>query len=118
MQCVLVIDDSQSCRAAVRLAFEHGDMRVIEAVDGEQGLVAAGPNAPEVIVVGMSLAVIGGVDLVRGLREAAPQARLIVVSCDGVCAEAIEAGADAIVTRPVNVFSLQHAAAMPERHAA
>ena len=110
MRRVLVIDDSQSCRASVRLAFERQGTEVIEAVDGEQGLVATGPNSPELIVVGLGVAVVHGAALVRGLREAAPSARIVVVSCDGVSAEALEAGADAVVTRPVNAASLQCAA--------
>lgn len=111
MRCVLVIDDSQSCRAAARLAFERGGTRVIEAVDGEQGLLAAGPNEPELIVVGMSLAVVHGVELVRGLRVAAPGARIVVVSCDPACREALDAGADAVVTRPVSASALRTIAA-------
>jgi DNA-binding response OmpR family regulator len=110
MQRVLVIDDSQSCRAAVRLAFEHDGTKVLEAVDGEQGLLAAGPHRPDLIVVGLSLAVICGLELVRGLRVAAPNARIVVVSCDGVSEAALHAGADAVVTRPVNVACLQRAA--------
>ncbi|MCA9293143.1 MAG: response regulator [Phycisphaerales bacterium] len=107
MRCVLVIDDSQSCRAAVRLAFESDTTQVIEAVDGEQGLLAAGPHAPDVIVMGMSLAVVHGADLVRGLRIAAPSAQIIVVSSEAVCPHAMEAGADAVVTRPVCATTLR-----------
>ena len=95
---VLVIEDDDAVRAAVRRALLIGGYEVLQAETGEDGLLRAQTDVPDAIVLDLGLPDMDGVDVIGGLRgwTAVP---IIVLSgradsTDKV--EALDAGADMI----------------------
>ncbi|HET9731827.1 MAG TPA: response regulator transcription factor [Acidimicrobiales bacterium] len=101
---VLVIDDEADLRILLWLAVESdGRCQVVgDASDGEEGVRLAGELNPDVIVVDQMMPVMSGMAAVPLLREAAPSAKVIMLSALGtpqLRARAIQAGADAYLEK-------------------
>lgn len=100
----LVIDDHPITHlGASRLLRDLGYDPVGQAMSGEEALdqMACGP-VPDLIVLDISLPGAGGLDLVAPLREAAPDARVLVFSMNdqtGFAARALQAGAQGFLSK-------------------
>src|SRR5690242_20399916 len=66
---VLVIEDDDSVRAAVRRALLLGGYEVIQAPTGREGLLSAQSDVPDAIVLDLGLPDIDGVQVCRTLRD-------------------------------------------------
>ncbi len=79
---VLIVDDHQMVRSALRAAIEQADdiMVVGEAASGEEALDAASGNAPHVVLMDLSMPGIGGLEATRKLVRKLPGTKVIVVS--------------------------------------
>lgn len=77
---VLIIDDASDVRQLLRTALRfHGEFRVVgEAADGRSGIVAAGATQPDVIVLDLGLPDLEGREVLTGLRDRAPRAKVVV----------------------------------------
>ncbi len=81
---------------------------VVIAVDGQQGVIRARTEAPDLIVMDMSLPVLDGWEAMRQLKSA-PGTRAIPIlaltahAMSGDRERAIEAGADDFDTKPVEL---------------
>ena len=99
---ILLVEDDPDVRLALRLLLEDEGYDVLEAVDGEQGLLRASTNAPDVVLVDLKLPGMHGFEVVRQLRRTSAVPILIVtaqVDSHDVVA-GLEAGADDYVTNP------------------
>ena len=104
MKSALVIDDHPITHlGANRLLRELGYERVGQAMSGEDALAQlSGGGAPDLIVLDISLPGRGGLDLVTPLRDAAPDARILVFSMNdqtGFAARALQAGAQGFLSK-------------------
>ena len=104
MKSALVIDDHPITHlGANRLLRELGYERVGQAMSGEDALAQlSGGDAPDLIVLDISLPGQGGLDLVTPLRDAAPDARILVFSMNdqtGFAARALQAGAQGFLSK-------------------
>lgn len=101
---VLVIDDSETYREALREALENAGYKVSVAAGGEEGLRAAAALRPSVMIVDMQMPDLDGAGVIRRLRLD-PALRstpcLLLTSDDGIESElrALDAGADAFVRK-------------------
>ena len=77
---VLLVDDVADLRALVRQALRvRGGFEVVgEAGDGAGAIRAAGRHQPDVVVLDLGLPDLAGREVLGGLREAAPDAQVIV----------------------------------------
>ncbi|MFC3168375.1 response regulator [Paracoccus fontiphilus] len=104
MKSALVIDDHPITHlGANRLLRELGYERIGQAMSGEEALsqLSAG-DAPDLIVLDISLPGAGGLDLVEPLRAAAPGARILIFSMNdqtGFAARALQAGAQGFLSK-------------------
>lgn len=99
---ILLVEDDPDVRLALRLLLEDDGYDVIEAIDGEQGLVRASAHTPDVVLVDLKLPGMHGFEVVRQLRRTSTVPILIVtaqVDSHDVVA-GLEAGADDYVTKP------------------
>jgi DNA-binding response OmpR family regulator len=99
---ILLVEDDPDVRLALRLLLEDDGYDVIEAVDGEQGLLRASTNVPDVVLVDLKLPGMHGFEVVRQLRRTSAVPILVVtaqVDSHDVVA-GLEAGADDYVTKP------------------
>ncbi|HEX2849890.1 MAG TPA: response regulator [Acidimicrobiales bacterium] len=77
---VLVCDDEPDIRLLYRTAFENAGAKVAVAADGETVVAVALDFQPDLVVLDLKMPRRSGIDAYPGVRAAAPDARIIVVS--------------------------------------
>jgi DNA-binding response OmpR family regulator len=103
---ILVCEDDPSLRLLLRFALEPRGHRVVEAGDGDAGIMLARSVRPDLVVVDMRLPDRGGIDVVRALRgDDAPVLIATGSSQPGDRLAAEDAGADAFVSKPFEIDS-------------
>jgi DNA-binding response OmpR family regulator len=99
---ILLVEDDPDVRLALRLLLEDDGYDVLEAIDGEQGLLRAATHSPDIVLVDLKLPGMHGFEVVRQLRRTSGVPILVVtaqVDSHDVVA-GLEAGADDYVTKP------------------
>jgi DNA-binding NarL/FixJ family response regulator len=103
MTTVLLADDHQLLRQAVRRALEDAGFDVAgEAGDGEEAASLAAHHQPDVVVMDVTMPVLDGIRATRRVRELAPSSRVVMLTMHGeesLLADAIDAGASAFLTK-------------------
>jgi len=102
---LLVVEDDDHIRTALRWALEDEGYDVAEAGSGEEALQAVAVSAPDLMVVDLMLGAMDGVDVIRHVRRTL-DLPIIVVSARADTSDietALDAGADDYVTKPFAV---------------
>ncbi len=100
---VLVIDDDQDMRWAIRTILAETGLDVAEASAGEPGLEIAARCAPDAILLDMQMPGLGGEDVLRRLNHQYKDLPVIVVTAHGTipgAVDAIRTGAFEYITKP------------------
>jgi CheY-like chemotaxis protein len=100
---ILVVDDSGYARRILRQALEPLGHDVVEAGSGMAGLEAFAVQAPDLVLLDLTMEDLGGLEVLTRLRELDPAARVIVVSADiqrSTSREASAAGAFRFLGKP------------------
>ena len=111
-QTVLLVEDTEDNRFMMRRLLEMTGYRVIEAMNGEEAVKLAKAESPSLILMDLSLPVIDGLAATRLIRKL-PKLELtpiIAVSAHDTSdfqSEAIEAGCDTYVTKPIDFNELE-----------
>jgi two-component system chemotaxis response regulator CheY len=112
---ILVVDDSGLARRSTRRALEQAGYAVVEAEDGLSALERYFVEQPQVVLLGLVMKGMCGLDVLTKLREMDPKVRVIVISADiqTTSKELVSAGgAAAFLTKPVKaediVSAVQH----------
>jgi CheY-like chemotaxis protein len=106
MPKILLVEDNEMNRDMLSRRLERRGYQVVIAVDGEQGMAMARSEAPDLILMDMSLPTLDGWEAARRLK-AAPETRAIPIialtahAMVGDREKAIEAGCDDYDTKPV-----------------
>jgi two-component system cell cycle response regulator len=66
---ILSVDDSRTIRLIVGKAFRPYDVTVLEAANGEEGLVVAAREKPDLIILDVTMPVMDGVTMLTKLKE-------------------------------------------------
>ncbi len=107
---VLLVEDDEIARELMASELERAGFIVRQAADGEEGLHEARLFRPDVIVLDLMLPKLNGFSLVRAARtlEPGPRAVLAVsgLASEALRAEALAAGCDAFLPKPVHVDSM------------
>ncbi len=106
MPRILLIEDNEMNRDMLSRRLERYGYEVIVAVDGDQGVESASTQAPDLILMDMSLPVLDGWEASRQLKssestQAIPIIALTAHSMPGDADKAREAGCDDYDTKPV-----------------
>jgi CheY-like chemotaxis protein len=102
---ILVVEDNDDARDAVRLLLETAGHEVHEASDGRAGLQAALETRPDVALVDLGLPGIDGFELAKRLRAAGSRIRLVALTGYGQPEDqlrSMEAGFDVHLVKPVD----------------
>ena len=111
MPRVLLVEDNEESRDGLSRHLRRKGYEVLLAVDGRQGVDAARAEAPDLILMDMSLPVLDGWEATRQLK-AAPETRHIPVialtahAMTGDREKALEAGCDEYDTKPIEFARL------------
>jgi two-component system alkaline phosphatase synthesis response regulator PhoP len=66
---ILVVDDEDSVREIYRHEFVNNGYTVVVAQDGEEGLLKAGEEQPDIMLLDIMLPKMSGIEVLRALKE-------------------------------------------------
>ncbi|MGR3624606.1 response regulator transcription factor [Pseudophaeobacter sp.] len=99
---ILLVDDDPRLRELVRIALERAGWQVITAADGQEALLHASRDAPDLIVLDIGLPELDGFEVCRRIRQRSQVPILFLTARDDEvdCILGLELGADDYVTKP------------------
>lgn len=110
---VLLVEDTEDNRFMMRRLLEMSGYRVVEATNGEEAVRVAEAEAPGLILMDLSLPMIDGLAATRLIRKL-PKCKktpIIAVSAhdsSDFLAEALEAGCNSYITKPIDFSELEN----------
>ena len=112
MPTILLVEDNEMNRDMLTRRLERKGYRVITAHDGQQGHDLAHTEAPDLILMDISLPVMNGWEVTRKLKadETTKNIPIIALTAHALAtdrAKAFEAGCDDYDTKPVDFTRLQ-----------
>jgi two-component system cell cycle response regulator DivK len=111
MPRILLVEDNEMNRDMLSRRLARKEYEVLVAVDGKEGVVMAGSEAPDLILMDMSLPVMDGWEATRQLK-ASPETKDIPIialtahAMSGDREKAMEAGCDDYDTKPIELSRL------------
>ncbi len=105
---ILVIDDEIQIRRLLKLTLEANAFKIYLAESGEDGLVRAAMDRPDLIILDLGLPDADGIDILKKLREWAtlPILILSVRHAEQDIIAALDGGADDYLTKPFRTGEL------------
>jgi DNA-binding NtrC family response regulator len=107
---VLVVDDEPALRDVIEMRVESWGFRVCTAGDADEAERVARQRRPDIVVTDVLLPGRSGVELLRALRAQQPSLPVILMTAHGtidLAVEAIKAGAQDFLTKPLNYTQLK-----------
>ena len=109
---VLLVEDTEDNRFMMRRLLEMTGYRVVEATNGEEAVKLAEAESPQLILMDLSLPVIDGLAATRLIRqipdfEAIPIIAVSAHDTSDFQSEAIDAGCNSYVTKPIDFNELE-----------
>ena len=106
MAKILLVEDDEMNRDMLSRRLERRGYQVVMAVDGGQGLGLARSEAPDLILMDVSLPVLDGWEATRRLKAAAATQAIPIIALTahamaGDREKAVEAGCDDYDTKPI-----------------
>ena len=119
---ILIVEDNERNMKLARDVLQFHGFRTLETVSGEDGVVMARENAPDLILMDISLPGIDGVEATRQLKSEPSTAKIPIVALTASVLQADrarfeEAGFVGLIAKPIDViaFPEQVLAYCPER---
>ncbi|MEW5977759.1 MAG: response regulator [Acidobacteriota bacterium] len=107
---ILLVDDDPDSRHVMHVQLAKKGYRVAEADNGKSALELIEGQLPSLVVTDVQMAVMNGIELVETIRatERLSSLPVIIMSAHGtrLCEQALRAGANDAVRKPVLVDSL------------
>ena len=104
------MDDSSLIRKMLRQLLEKNDYTVAaEAVNGVEAVELYAKVKPDLVTLDVTMPVMDGVEALRQIKEADPQAKVIMVTAAGQknrILEALKLGANAFISKPFDEADL------------
>lgn len=105
---ILIIEDDKAIRNLIATTLEMHDYHYIWADKGEQGILTAASQRPDIVLLDLGLPDMDGVDVIKKIRSWS-NLPIIVISArseDDDKIAALDAGADDYLTKPFSVDEL------------
>ena len=115
---IVVIEDDPAIRQFLRTGLGTHGFKVFEADKGQQGIIEAGIRKPDFIILDLGLPDMDGVEVIKVIRQwsAMPIIVLSARSTEQHKIEALDAGADDYLTKPVGLGELLARIRVAMRH--
>lgn len=114
MSKIMIVDDSAYARRVHRSMLERAGYVVIEAATGISAIESYSLERPDVVLLDLSMADMGGIEVLKTLRQLDDKARVIVVSADvqrSTEQSVMALGAERFLGKPANADQLVAAVA-------
>ena len=104
---ILVVEDSPDIRVLVRMLLEAAGHEVVTANDGREGVEAARREAPDLVLMDLSLPMLSGWEATRELKSSPATADITVLAVtahamQGDRERALAAGCDGFIAKPID----------------
>src|SRR5574341_2696928 len=102
---ILVIDDDPSLRRVLEYNLDEEGYDVYTSGSGEEGLRVAKEQKPDVVITDMKMPGIDGLEVLKTVKENAPDTLVIIITAFGEIDAAVQAmklGAYDYITKPFN----------------
>lgn len=104
---ILIIDDNSEIRQYLSLILQGRNYLVLTAPNGEEGLIVAQQNIPDLIICDVMMPVMDGLECCRRLKadqntSHIPVIMLTAYALDDQRIQGYQSGADAYITKPFN----------------
>ncbi|HEX8422388.1 MAG TPA: response regulator [Pyrinomonadaceae bacterium] len=101
------MEDFEDTRFLMRIELEQRGFRVVEATDGAQGVEFALSENPDIILMDIGLPRLDGIEATRRIRREDSMRDVLIVALTAhheteYRAQALNAGCDAYLTKPVD----------------
>jgi two-component system response regulator HydG len=106
---ILVVDDEASARSGLEKLLKHAGYVVDMAEDGNRALAVAAEHPPDAVITDLKMPGMDGMELLKRLREQDGDLPIIVATAFGDVSRAVEAmraGAEDFLTKPIDVDAL------------
>lgn len=106
---ILVADDNEDCRMALRALLESLGYEVHEAADGEEAVEVALRVQPDLVLMDIMMPGVDGLEATRRLRSESEMddTRIVAVSAmEGACRASRSAGCDDCILKPIDLGGL------------
>jgi CheY-like chemotaxis protein len=108
MTKILLVEDNEMNRDMLSRRLERKGYQVVLAVDGQEGLEMAAREAPDLVLMDMSLPVLDGWEATRRLKAAAETRHIPVIALTAHAMssdrdKALDAGCDEYDTKPIEL---------------
>ncbi|MEN6497638.1 MAG: response regulator [Thermoguttaceae bacterium] len=116
---ILMIEDEQEIRRFLRVSLAAHGYRLVESSGGNDGVLQAASQPPDLIILDLGLPDIDGMEVIREVRQWS-KVPIIILSARGQEHEkvsALDAGADDYLTKPFSVGELLARIRVAMRHA-
>jgi two-component system, cell cycle response regulator DivK len=109
---ILLVEDTEDNRFMMRRLLEMSGYEVVEATNGEEAVRLAESARPQLILMDLSLPVIDGLAATRAIRklDGLGKVPIVAVSAHDTAdfqAEALDAGCDSYITKPIDFAELE-----------
>ena len=108
MPRILLVEDNEMNRDMLSRRLQRRGYEVIVAVDGEEGVARARSDAPDLVIMDMSLPVLDGWEATRQIKATPETASIPVIALtahvlSGDRERALEVGCDDFDTKPIDL---------------
>ena len=105
---VLIVDNQRGVRRSLRSGLEslEADFEILEATSGEEALLVFAQAPVELLVTGVRLAGISGLELMQRLRQRQPKLKVILTAANPdarISQQALQAHANALISKPIEI---------------
>ena len=106
---ILVADDNEDCRMALRALLESLGYEVHEAADGGEAVEVTRRVRPDLVLMDIMMPGVDGLEATRRIRDGSglDDTRIVAVSAmEGACEASREAGCDDCILKPIDLGGL------------
>jgi DNA-binding response OmpR family regulator len=106
---ILVVEDDPSILRGLQLNLGMEGYTVRSAMDGEAGLALARSERPDLLLVDVMLPKLGGLEIIRAVRQTDPDTPILVISAKGQETDKVaglDLGADDYIVKPFSLPEL------------
>ncbi len=102
---ILTIDDEPIVRSNIAAFLEDLNFEVLQAEDGEKGLLLYKQEKPDVVLCDLRMPKVDGLEVLEEIRNNSPETPIIMISGTGIVHDVVEAlrlGAWDYIIKPIN----------------